>query len=317
MKKNQKKTRSSKQTKQTRKTVARKTVRKKPVSSSPVEAGALDSTASPLPANSVIAADVSLTFEERAERFAEFLFNNRMTLLVLSAPVLVIVLGFWGWSIWDNAQTESRLDELAVLNSSYNERRETHQSLREDINDLSRKEAAEGADKDLQKTKELQEQRERLQKELAEKQKEIADMAQSFSDFFAKNPQSKEGQSAAVRSAHIHLFNDDLSGAEEVLTQLYGYKPRGRFFENGVYPMYAGLLEDLGKFQEALEVVDHALASSYNQRASMQVELLYAKARLGAFLKDKSLVDGVVEVFLAKYKDAPEITLVLALQAVY
>ena len=252
-----------------------------------------------------------LTFEERLQEWLKGVWEARIIWLGIGIPLLLVLVGLWGWEQWSSYSKDQRLAELGEVDDLYREKvlgySEKKSELEERIADLKA---------DTQQDA-LKSQLQRQLDELAEP--DLSAVIEGYEELLHQYPHYAEGWAAGVKAARLKIIDQKLEEAADILARILEAKPHLMFYTHQVRWMYIGLLEDLGQyekaFRELLELTQVPEFSSQDYAyAFAKPGILWAQVRLGLRVKDQAMVDQALQTLMNEHPRAPEMRWALLAQ---
>lgn len=265
-------------------------------------------------------------FQKKAFRLLDWVVENKSTAIGILIPVGLAVVGGFGWKYMQKAQGEDRREKIAKIDKVYLEESEKSISdqegltsqiadLRKQLDDLKTqikegKDTAEGEAK--LSSLEAQE------KTLNERLKSIKpDHKAAFEKYLAAYGEFKskpEGWRAGIKAASIQISKKEYEKAADLLKDILSQSESEPFYQFQVRATYMSLLEEQGKFDQALEEKSKLLeyATGDNKPKAL---LIVGRLELLAGQKEKAL--ETLEKVITEYNASQEARKARAFKALW
>ena len=222
--------------------------------------------------------DNSFFSQNTLKQLSTFFLENYKIFLMVFIPLVLLGIGLFGWNLQKSIKTTKLRSQLAEIDYI---KQKIDQQTQKVLNQYQ-KEFLEISDdqKDLAKQKRL----EILQK-IKTYQPDYSQVLSQYIDFSNANKNTLAGSSAAFKASNILIKQKDYSKAFELLDQVYKSPPSARFFQIPGRIVFINLLEDLSKFDQAIEQINLAL-NFKDLDPEIQSKLLFSKFRLAKLSDD-------------------------------
>ena len=254
--------------------------------------------------------------EELGESILAFIREQKVLLLLITIPILTVMIGLLSWHITHHFGSTKRQDELAVIDDKRNLVLENHQKAMEFLKSELQK--LEGTFDTATTAKKAS-----LKEKIDTTEPDLTEVGKQYEEFFQAHRQTQEGRVAGVQAAQIYIKQESHQKALAIFAQIFtGDHTLGLFYDIYIRPVYAGLLEEMKMHEQALNETENILnvirdLKGMNSIAgSIEPDLLFAKARLGAALNNPTAVSGAVDQLVGKYPSHEETRLALTIQLV-
>lgn len=254
--------------------------------------------------------------EELGESILAFIREQKALILFITIPILTVVIGLLSWHVTHHFGSTKRQDALAVIDDKRSLALKNHQKAMEFLqSELQKLEATFDTATTAKKAS--------LQEKINTTQPDFTEVGKQYEEFFQAHSQTQEGRVAGVQAAQIFMQQESYPKALEIFSQIFtGDHTLGLFYDIYIRPVYAGLLEEMEMHEQALSETEKILAVIHDLKgmnsiaSSIEPDLLFSKARLGAALKDSAAVSGAVDQLVGKYPSHEETRLALTIQMV-
>ncbi len=264
-------------------------------------------------------------FQVKALDFLAQAEKNKATLIKIVVPIVVILFSIVGYQYYVDYAAESRRQDLASIDAIFeaeNEKiQEQRKKIQEEIASIDKKiseqekaltpkvddkNKAKEVDKKIEETAELKKLRED-KKVLADQQKDLmADHSGSsakYQEYFQGHKTSAEGLQAGLKSANILIEQKKFEDAANTLKTVLEGAPKNNFYQGQVRVLYASLLEQMGKFDEALEQLNLSLEVVGD---GLKPRVLLSKGRVLLLKKDSEGAYKALDTLISKHGSSQE-----------
>ena len=209
-----------------------------------------------------------------------------------------------GWHYYAQWQGDTRKAELLIIDQVFAKEEETFAQVEKEQRDEIAK-----LEKELASSKD-EKANTALRKSLAEKNEQIdtltADHKASHSqylEFFQKYTSKPEGWRAGLFAARIFLDEKKLTEAADILAKILSHSLGVDFYQVQVRMMYMGVLEDLKRYEEALQEAETLLRIATDEFIP---RALLVKGRLQFFSGLKEEAAQTFDLIISSHGATPE-----------
>jgi predicted negative regulator of RcsB-dependent stress response len=254
-------------------------------------------------------------FQASAARALDWLAQNPLYVWSVLGPMLLIAVGWAGWSYWTRQATLDRQEELGKVEAVYQDElrvvSDKVEALRKQQDEID---INLGKEKDAKKKDELTSQRKALDTQAAALKPDHSGSLKGLVEFFNKYPNRPEGWAAGLRAAAIQVDQKDFATAKETLTKLINESRSQNFFQVQSRFMLIGVHEELGDLKAALTEAS-SLEAKVDDR--MKPQTLLTKARLQLALEQREEADKTLNTLLEKFAASQEADKARSIKALY
>ena len=203
-------------------------------------------------------------FQKKTYRLISWLSANKMTVMGILVPALLLAAGAFSWNYIQKMHGEERRERLAKIDLLHNQQKESAEKemgqrssrlaslkrelekLRQDLNSDKPSEGAAG------KLEELEKREQALRDEIAAHEPDLTEAFDKYLTMYREFKDKPEGWRAGLSAAQIQISKKDYLKASELLKDILSHSKPIPFYQFQVRMMYMELLAEQEKFQEAL-----------------------------------------------------------------
>ncbi len=232
---------------------------------------------------------------------------QKQTIVMALIPMLLAGGGFVGWKYYQTSKSEALRDQVAAVEMALTKKQEEHAKKQSTLEaEVARLKAI--ATPKAEETTALTKAQADLQ---ALPPVASAEAVQAYSDIFAANVKSAEGWRAGLALARIFIDEKKYTEAADVLKKIVDASLGLDFYQVQVRMMYIGLLEELGRTEEAAQEASKLVTLAPK---TFLPEALFLEGSLFKKLGKSEETDKAFGRILSDFADSDEARRVRAIQ---
>lgn len=247
----------------------------------------------------------------------QWLTKNQRALYLVTLPVLLVLVGGFGWSYYASHLKEKRQNELAKIDMLWQEegksidtQRQSMQKLIDAIPAAKKDDKAKG--KSNAETA-AERQRQGIQDQMAALKADHSKSLAEYKSFYTKHEGEPEGWAAGLRVAAEGVKAQKYDEAEPILTKIIAKSVSKPFYQIHARLLYMALLEDKGDYAKAIEVADTAAKLSDKELIPV---ILLSKGRLQWLSNATPDAVATLDSIIKDYASSPEADKARGLRAI-
>ena len=248
-------------------------------------------------------------FQKKAFVFADWCAANQVQIIVGLVSVLLLVAANLSWKFYQEKQSQSRREELALIDEAFNKELEEvgkqSQSLQSELASIDSKlKELSKTNTDTPESSELAEKKADLQKRIENIKPKHDETSANYLGFFRKFGNTPEGLRAGLAALNIMTQQESYKEATELAKDILTKADSDfGFYQFQVRFMYLSLLEEQGLFKEALAETDKLM--SYASEDEIP-KVLFAKARLEILAENSEAATTTLDKLINEHNSSPE-----------
>lgn len=250
-------------------------------------------------------------FQARGAELIDTIIANQKAIALVVVALVVLAAGTAGWQWHQANQLEAQAMELGEIKSKYEDEIKQVTRLRTPIQlEIAKLQEEvkklEEDKKNKKNTKTIEETNKKIEELTAKREAVLPDHSESaklYREFFEKYNNSAAGWMAGIQAANIYLENNKLQEAHDLIQKVLTSSKKDNFYQT--YPRFTlvSILEDLGKFDDALSQLD-IIVSLGNEKLLPRV--LLAKSRIQYLKNDFAKAKETVAIIIQNHGQSPE-----------
>ncbi len=247
-------------------------------------------------------------------RILDWFKSQRKAVVLTIIPVLVIVLAASSWQYYRYWERGQRKHQLAEIEKIYSKEEKDAQKKKRDIhNEISKLEkASKDLAKDPAKAAANKAEIEAKNKESDAIEANHKESLPKYISFFHANEKNPEGWQAGMTAVSILGKDKSYEEAAGILSKILNAALGIEFYQVQVRMMYVGILEDLKKYDEAMNEIQKLLPIVSDE---LKPKVLLAKARLELDSQKREEAMKTLDMILSTHSDSPEARQAIAIKA--
>lgn len=262
-------------------------------------------------------------FQKEMFFLGDWIVKHQKALITAAIPVVVIVLLIVGWAELQSYQKSGRINELGKIDQVHDEENkkagEVIKKIQEESEVLTKK-LTEASSK-LPEGTETSPEIDKLKADIEATEKKMSEVEPDHSKSFEmykkySNDQSSkpEGWRAGLMAAKILIDTKKFTEAEEILAPVMKESVSLRFYQTHIRLMYISLLEENGKYDEALKQVSLLLSIADDDK-DIEAKALLAQGRLLLLKDNKKEAFQSFDTLITKHESSAEARKAMAIKS--
>ena len=246
------------------------------------------------------------SFQIAAYRGMQWFQDNLLLVGKIIAPFIIAGLLFLGWQLFSYYTAQQRRTELGKIDISYDEEAQKKAESREIL-----EKSAEELKASLEKPENAAApNHEKLKADLALKEAEVekikvepAAFVEKYKKFYETNKSHVEGWRAALSAMQLLIEDKKIKEASDLAGDMLPRVQKEYFYKTSVRMLYIGLLEEQGRFDDALKEAEAVFAYASED---LKPKILLMEGRLYLDKKDVANANKMFEKVINDFNASPE-----------
>lgn len=250
--------------------------------------------------------------------------KHKEKLLLLAAIITVTILGGFAWQSYKEGKGIDRRIALSKIDEAFEEESKKistrQEELQNKIDELTKNvtnlkvTGGESIMTASAETENLQKQIDELNSQYKELKPDHTKSVKQYQTFFTDHQNTPEGLRAGMNALAVLSEEKKFPEAIELVKSILDHSNGLEFYQDHVRVIYASMLEETGKFKEALNEVNIIAEKASSDRLPA---ILLLKGRLELLTEQKDVAFATLDKIVFEHADSPEAQKARALKTLW